>query len=140
MRLIKYFYTRGLCLTLFLFGLIICVSDAFLNYLTLSVDCFSSSLTIVGFVLTILIFFQGIARNTVFMENVFKYKKDREFTILCVLSLSFAFVSCIISLISHDIAYRIALGFLILSIAELIGVTISMISIIRYNNKSKKVE
>lgn len=135
-----YFFTRGLWLTLLICGIIICVLDWFLNFFVLEIDCFVSSLTIVGFVLTILVFFQGIARNTKFMKNVFKFKKDREFIFLCILSLIFSFVSCFISSIQFQYAQKFAFYALILAIIQLIGVTVSIIRIIQFNNKSLEIE
>lgn len=135
----KSLITRFSWITLIICGLIFIGFDIGFNFLSLTIDCFSAGLTIIGLVLTIFIFFHGIARNTKFMENVFKYKKDKEFNALCLCVLVFSFISCICGMFKFEIVDKIAFYSLIIAIFELLGVTISMFLIIKYNNKSQGI-
>lgn len=133
----KWFMTKVSSIVLFLVGLILIICDIKYHFLSITIDCFTSGLTIIGFVLTILIFFQGIGRNTKFMKNIFKYNKDKEFTWLCICVLFFAFLSCILNIFENTVVKQIAFYSLIISICELVGVAISMILIIKYNNMTE---
>lgn len=142
MEFIKFFYTRGIWLSLLILSLILIITDCIFNYIVLDIDCFTASLTIMGFVLTILVFFQGLNRDSQFMKNLIKYRKDIEFTFLCILTIVFAFISCILSMINipGEIVSKLPIYFIIAAIFELIGVTFYMLQIIihlrRTDNKT----
>lgn len=72
------------------------------------------------------------------MKNLIKYHKDMEFTFLCILTIVFAFISCILSMIniSGEIVSKLSIYFIIAAIFELIGVTFYMLQIIIHLRKT----
>lgn len=139
MEFIKFFYTRGIWLTLLLISAVFIITDCIYDYIVVDVDCFTASLTIMGFVLTVLVFFQGINRESKFMKNLIKYKKDLEFTVLCIITISLAFVACVLSLINFNnpAIAKLPVYFILTSVFELIGVTYYMLQVIIHLRKNE---
>lgn len=139
MEFIKFFYTRGIWLTLLFISAVFIITDCIYDYIVVDVDCFTASLTIMGFVLTVLVFFQGINRESKFMKNLIKYKKDLEFTVLCIITISLAFVACVLSLINFNnpAIAKLPIYFILMSVFELIGVTYYMLQVIIHLRKNE---
>ena len=136
-EIFKFFLTRGLWLSFLMFSLILIGLDIRFRFFVIT-DCFAAGLTITGLILTIVVFFQSIGKDTTFMKNVYKYGKDKEFIGLCSVSLIFSFIASVLGLIANNVVKCIAFYFLVASLFELLGVIISILAIVKINNTKNK--